>query len=91
MGRLLMVVKKWYAHMYIQITLVYVLIDRVPKRVWLQVPVMSRVGVSILMTSRRAKDGSVNGKFIQRQGSELAAERYNDLHLKSLQYDIHHC
>ena len=58
--------------------------------VWLQVAVTSRVGVGILMTSRRAKKkGSVNGKFIQRQGCELAAEHYDEPHLKSLQYDIH--
>ena len=41
-------------------------IDRVPKWAWLQVAVTSRVGVGILMMSRRAKNGSVNGKFIQR-------------------------
>ena len=64
-------------------------IDCVPKRAWLQVAVMSRARRHILMMSRRAKNGSVNGKFIQRQGSELAAERYNEPHLKSLQYDIH--
>ena len=37
----------------------------------------------------RAKNGSVNGKFIQRRGCELAAEHYDEPHLKSLQYDIH--
>ena len=46
------------------------------------------LGVGILMTSRRAKNGSVNGKFIQQRGCELAAERYGEPHLKSLQYDI---
>ena len=46
-------------------------------------------GISILMTSRRAKTGSVNGKFIQRRGYELAAERYHEPHLKLLQDDIH--
>ena len=46
-------------------------------------------GVSIRITQCRAKNGFVNGKFIQQQGSELAAERYHELHLKSLQYDIH--
>ena len=65
------------------------IIDRVPKWAWLQVAVTSRVRRRILMTSRRAKNGSVNGKFIQRRGYELAAERYDEQHLKSLQYDIH--
>ena len=46
-------------------------------------------GVSILITLRRAKNGSVNGKFIQRRGCELAAEHYHEPQLKSLQYDIH--
>ena len=32
---------------------------------------------------------TVNGKFIQRRDCELAAERYVEPHLKSLQYDIH--
>ena len=41
------------------------------------------------MMSRRAKNGSVNGKFIQLRRCELAAERYDEPHLKSLQYDIH--
>ena len=45
-------------------------------------------GVSILMMYCRAKNGSVNGTFIQRQGCELAAECYDESHLKSLQYDI---
>ena len=31
----------------------------------------------------------MNGKFIQQRGCELAAERCHELHLKSLQYDIH--
>ena len=31
----------------------------------------------------------MNGKFIQQPGCELAAERYHELHLKLLQYDIH--
>ena len=63
-----------------------------PKWAWLQVAVTSRARRRILMTSRRAKkkkNGSVNGKFIQRRGCELAAERYDEPHLKSLQYDIH--
>ena len=41
------------------------------------------------MTSCRAKNEYVNGKFIQQRGSELAAEHYHEPHLKSLQYDIH--
>ena len=64
-------------------------IDRVPKWAWLQVAVTSWARRRILMTSRRVKNGSVNGKFIQRRGCELAAERYDEPHLKSLQYDIH--
>ena len=31
----------------------------------------------------------MNCKFIQRRGCELAAERYHEPHLNSLQYDIH--
>ena len=32
---------------------------------------------------------TVNGKLIQQRGCELAAECYDEPHLKSLQYDIH--
>ena len=47
-------------------------------------------GVKILMTSCRAKkNGSANGKFVQRRDYELAVERYHEPHLKSLQYDMH--
>ena len=55
-------------------------IDRVPKWAWLQVAVTPRAVASVC----RAKNGSVNGKFIQRRGCELAAERYHEAHLKSL-------
>ena len=60
-----------------------VAIDGVPKWAWLQVTVTSWTN------SDEAKNGSVNGKFIQRRGCELAAERYHEPHLKLLQYDIH--
>jgi len=30
----------------------------------------------------------VNGKIVQRQGCELAIERYHELHLKLQQYDM---
>ena len=40
-------------------------IDRVPKRVWLQVAVTSGARRQYSETSRRAKNGSVKGKFIQ--------------------------
>ena len=46
-------------------------------------------GASILMMQYRAKNDPVNGKFIQQQGCELAAERYHEPHPKSLQYDKH--
>ena len=68
----------------------YVLIDRVPKRAWLQVAVTSQARRQYPDDATQGKNGSVNGKFIQRRGPELAAERYDDPHLKSLQYDIHH-
>ena len=52
--------------------------------------VTSRARPRYSETSRRAKkNGSVNGKFIQRRSCELAAKRYDEPHLKSLQYDIH--
>ena len=39
------------------------------------------------MTSCRAKNGSVNGKFVQQGDCELAVEHYREPHLKLLQYD----
>ena len=65
-------------------------IDRVPKWAWLQVAVTSqaRHRYSDDVTKGKKKM-AVNGKFIQRRGCELAAERYDEPHLKSLQYDIH--
>ena len=38
-------------------------------------------GISILMMYCRAKYGSVNGKFMQRRGCELAAKHYHAPHL----------
>ena len=52
-------------------------IDHVPKQAWLQVTVTSQ---AILMRQKM----TVNGKFIQRRGCELAAKCYHELHLKSL-------
>ena len=45
-------------------------------------------GVNILMTSCRVRNGSVNGKVVQRQDCELAVERHYEPHLKSLQSDM---
>jgi len=60
-------------------------IDGLPQWVWFDVELRHH----ILMTSYRARNGSVNGKFVQRRGCELVVERYHKPHLESLQYDMH--
>jgi len=45
--------------------------------------------ITLRMTSCGARNGSVNGTFVQRRVCELAVERYHEPLLKSLQYDMH--